>query len=233
MAEGAIRRFENVPCMSRLAVLLLVLALVCPAWPGTVEGTVTLRSPLKKKAAGRRTRVAYGKPAATYEKDETGSKTDETLNVVVYLVGVKGQGEGKFPPARMEQKNRQFRPYVLPVLVGSTVEFPNQDIIYHGVYSDSTAKKFELPEYPRGESRSVTFDKAGVVELFCAIHTHMNAYVLVLENGYFAVPDARHRYRITGVPPGRYVLKTWHPRLESTSQVVVVQGDRAEVDLTL
>ncbi len=214
-------------------VLLLVLALVGPTLAGTVEGDVTLKSPLKKKATGRRTRAGYGVKPDTYARDAAVDEGDEVQNIVIYLVGVKGKGEGKFPPARMEQRGRQFRPYVLPVLVGSTVEFPNQDIIYHGVYSDSAAKKFELPEYPKGESRSVTFDKAGVVELFCAIHTHMNAYIVVLENGYFAVPDARHHFSIAGVPPGRYVLKTWHPRLESHSQVIEVKGDRAEVDLTL
>lgn len=217
----------------RMLSLLLVLALVGPTLAGTVEGTIVLKSPLKKKAIGRRTRAGYGKPVQGYQQDQAAAASDEARNVLVFLVGVKGKGEGKFPPPRMEQKGRQFRPYVLPVLVGTTVEFPNQDIIYHGVYSDSSAKKFELPEYPKGESRSVTFDKPGVVELFCAIHTHMNAYVVVLENGYFAVPDAQHRFSITGVPPGRYVLKTWHPRLESRSQVVELKGDRTEVELSL
>lgn len=218
---------------ARVLAWMLVLAMLCPALANTIEGTVTLRSPLKKRATGRRTRAGYGKVAGGYETQEQAAQGDEARNVVIYLVGLKGKGEGKFPAPRMEQKGRQFLPFVLPVLVGTTVEFPNQDIIYHGVYSDSTAKKFELPEYPKGESRSVTFDKAGVVELFCAIHTHMNAYIVVLDNGFFAMPDEQHHFRITGVPPGRYVLKAWHPRLEGLSQVVEVKGDKAQVDLTL
>lgn len=216
-----------------LLLALLLMGLSAEVRAAEVEGSVTIKSALKKKAVGRRHRAGYGKPTGEYQTQDGATRSDETLNVVVYLVGAKGKGEGKFPPARMQQKGRQFAPYVLPVRVGTAVEFPNQDIIYHGVYSDSPAKKFELPEYAMGESRSVTFDRPGVVELFCAIHTHMNAYILVLENGYFAVPDAQHRFRISGVPPGRYVLKTWHPRLEETSRVIEVKAEGAQVQLTL
>ncbi|MEW6277651.1 MAG: hypothetical protein AB1758_03430 [Candidatus Eremiobacterota bacterium] len=215
--------------------LLLVLALVLPAAAATVEGTVTLKSPLKKRAQGRKVKaIRYGQPKpGEYEPAMRDEGLDPSRSVVVYLVGVKGPGEGPFPPPRMIQQGRQFEPYVLPVRVGTAVEFPNRDLIYHGVYSDSPAKNFELPEYPRGQSRSVTFDKPGVVELFCAIHTHMNAYILVLENGYFGMPDAERRYRITGVPPGRYVLKAWHPRLDIPTRTIEVKEPGLTLDLVL
>ena len=104
--------------------------------------------------------------------------------------------------ARLDQKNETFVPYVLAVTVGSTVDFPNSDRIYHNVFSLSKPKRFDLGRYPRGQSRSVRFDQPGVVRVFCEIHSHMSAFILVFAHRYFATTDAEGRYRIDGVPPG-------------------------------
>jgi plastocyanin len=112
--------------------------------------------------------------------------------------------------ARLDQKNETFVPYVLAVTVGSTVDFPNSDRIYHNVFSLSKAKRFDLGRYPSGQSRSVRFDRPGVVRVFCEIHSHMSAFILVFAHRYFAVTDGDGRYRIEGVPPGSYVLAVWN-----------------------
>jgi plastocyanin len=112
--------------------------------------------------------------------------------------------------ARLDQKNETFVPYVLAVTVGSTVDFPNSDRIYHNVFSLSKAKRFDLGRYPRGQSRSVRFDRPGVVRVFCEIHSHMSAFILVFAHRYFAVTDGEGRYRIEGVPPGAYTLAVWN-----------------------
>jgi plastocyanin len=112
--------------------------------------------------------------------------------------------------ARLDQRNEAFVPYVLAVTVGSTVDFPNSDRIYHNVFSLSKPRTFDLGRYPRGQSRSVRFDRPGVVRVFCEIHSHMSAFILVFAHPYFAATDGEGRYRLEGVPPGTYTLAVWN-----------------------
>jgi plastocyanin len=129
---------------------------------------------------------------------------------VVYL-------EGTFPPAaapavaQMVQKDLNFLPAVLPVRVGTRVEFPNLDDTYHNIFSYSAAKRFDLGRY-RGDERPIpseVFDTAGMVTLRCDIHEHMRAIILVLATPHFVLSDPAGAYRLEGLPPGRYVLKAW------------------------
>lgn len=85
--------------------------------------------------------------------------------------------------AVLDQRNQTFVPYVLPIVVGTTVTFPNSDRTYHNVFSFSKAKRFDLGRYGRGRSKSVRFDHPGVVRVFCEIHSHMSAYILVFAHG--------------------------------------------------
>jgi plastocyanin len=113
------------------------------------------------------------------------------------------------------QKDGTFRPHVLPILVGTTVEWPNNDDIFHNVFSMSEAKPFDLGFYKSHELKRVTFDKPGRVDIFCSIHTRMSCIVLVLENPFFAATDKNGNYKISNVPAGKYRLKAWHERLPS------------------
>jgi plastocyanin len=115
--------------------------------------------------------------------------------------------------ALMDQKDMVFVPHVLPVLVGTTVDFPNSDPVYHNVFSVSEAKKFDLGLYPQGETRSTTFDKPGVVEIRCNTHPKMEAYVVAKGYPYFTVPNERGIYQLNDVPLGSYTLQAWHPKL--------------------
>jgi plastocyanin len=158
---------------------------------------------------------------------------DECTNVVLFLLHTPG-GQTTPTRARMDQKNRQFSPYVLPIYQGSTVEFVNGDSIFHSVYSQSDCRPFHLPEYPQGESREITFPQPGVLELFCAIHPEMNAYIMVMDSGYFTTPQADHQFRLDQVPPGKHVLKAWHPRLPAVTQVIDVPArGSVHVEMTL
>jgi plastocyanin len=131
---------------------------------------------------------------------------------VVYLEEAPQAAFETPPPghARLDQRNETFVPYVLAITVGSTVDFPNDDPIYHNVFSLSKPKRFDLGRYPRGQSRSVVFDRPGVVRVFCEIHSHMSAFILVFAHRYFTVTDAEGRYRIEGIPPGAYALAVWN-----------------------
>src|SRR4029078_590736 len=133
----------------------------------------------------------------------------ELRNVVIYLEG-DALRDAKGPPAAhasMAQRDERFVPHVLPILVGPTFDSPNQDALFHNVFSLSSAaapgeKGFDLGRYPKGSSKSWTFERRGTVQVFCHIHSDMGALVLVLPNPFFAVPDDDHRYVIDGVPEG-------------------------------
>ncbi len=128
-------------------------------------------------------------------------------------------------PVTLDQINLTFTPHVLPVLVGTTVAFPNSDEVRHNVFSPSPPKRFNLGTYPRGITRTVTFDKPGEVALLCNVHAEMSAYVVVVETPYFAVTVKDGSYSIKNVPPGKYVLKTWHEKLKPQSKEIEVSGD--------
>jgi plastocyanin len=137
--------------------------------------------------------------------------------------------------SRVAQKAATFSPHVLPVLVGTTVEWPNNDDIYHNVFSDSDAKKFDLGLYKGNPpEKRVSFDKAGRVDAFCSIHENMHCIILVMPNPYFATTDANGHYIIPNVPPGTYKLKAWHERLPSEEREIIVPTNGAvQADFTL
>jgi len=132
------------------------------------------------------------------------------------------------------QKDANFDPHVLPVVVGTTVRWPNEDDIFHNVFSMSEAKEFDLGYYKKEKEPAVRFDRVGKVDVFCAIHTKMHCIILVLPNPYFAMADEKGRFTIKNVPAGTYQLRGWHERLPSQiKEVVVPAEDEVTVDFTL
>lgn len=160
--------------------------------------------------------------------------TRDASNIVVYIEKVEGKtptGVSFTPPAKhpiMDQLNLTFVPHVLPVVAGATVNFPNSDVVRHNVFSPSKTKRFNLGTYPAGVIKSVTFDQPGKVALLCNVHAEMSAFIIVLENPYFAVTDKDGKYRIENVPPGKYKLVTWHEKLKPQTQEIEV-GSSTEV----
>lgn len=145
-------------------------------------------------------------------------------NVVVYLEGLPRTAAplGAHPRATVEQRAERFSPHVLPVVAGTSVAFPNEDAIFHNVFSLSEPRVFDLGRYAKGESKSVRFDRTGVVKVFCHIHSDMSAVVLVLDTPAYTVPDADGRYLFEGVPAGDYTLVAWHERAEPVRRRVRV-----------
>ena len=134
------------------------------------------------------------------------------------------------PRARRDQRNETFVPHVLAIVAGTTVDFPNSDRTYHNVFSLSKPRTFDLGRYAAGRSKSVRFDKPGIVRVFCEIHSHMSAYILVFSHRYFAVTDDSGRYRIENVPPGEYTVFAWHESMKPESRRVTV-GREGDIDL--
>ena len=141
--------------------------------------------------------------------------------VVLIDTARKPAGPIKFDYAyEMAQKNITFAPHVLIVPVGSTVTFPNRDKVRHHVYSFSKPKRFDLKLYGKEETRSVVFDKAGVVALGCNIHDAMSGFVLVVDTPYAMQTDANGRAAITGVPAGAASVRIWHPTIRTPDNML-------------
>jgi plastocyanin len=157
------------------------------------------------------------------------------VDAVIYLDHIPAAAESALARAagtpRLVQRDQSFDPRVLAVSVGTTVEFPNADPIFHNVFSVSPVKRFDLGRYPKGHSKRVTFDRPGLVNVYCEIHTNMAAYVLVLPHHAFAQPAADGSDALPDVPPGHYQLHVWHPDLPEIVRDVDLPADGTTLDL--
>jgi plastocyanin len=193
----------------------------------SIHGHVAVRhlSPV----IARRPNVAdFGTPA---QRD-----VPDRLRSVVYLQSAPRGAFEEAPPGRavMDQRHQTFVPHVLAITVGTIVEFPNSDGFYHDVFSLSKTARFDLGRYPAGQSKSIRFDRPGIVRVFCDIHAHMNAFILVFSHRFFAVTDDEGRYEIDDVPPGTYNVIAWNEGTASAPRAVTVPPDgSAEADFTV
>jgi plastocyanin len=174
--------------------------LVAPANAGTISGKIRLANvsgPVANQAAGGRE------------------------NVVIWLEGVH---DAKPPeaPLKISQRNLQFAPDFAIAVMGQKVDMPNDDDVVHNVYSFTGTSPFNLGLYGKGEMRTVSFEQAGIVDVFCSIHHQMHARVFVVPTKYFATTLPGHSFTMTDVPPGKYVLKVWHERSHMIEKAVVV-----------
>jgi hypothetical protein len=134
---------------------------------------------------------------------------------------------------RMDQRNETFFPHVLAVTTGALVDFPNNDQTFHNVFSLSKAKRFDLGRYGRNESKTERFDTPGVVRVFCDIHSHMSAFVLVFNHPFHTTTGDDGRYRLDNVPPGTYTVTVWHEGASRDSRSVTVPPGGGIVDVDL
>lgn len=210
---------------------------VAPASAGTVMGKVHAEG-----KAGAAADAQCGKYDSRAFKFAERVNYEEMRDFVVYIEGPVGTNRLVVPEKPLQivtvkqvsQKKATFIPHVLPVVVGTTVEWPNNDDIYHNVFSYSEAKPFDLDLYKAPEVKPVTFDKPGRVDVFCSIHSSMSCVVLVLENPYFATANDKGVYSIPNVPPGTYKLKAWHERLPAQiREITVPETGEVKMDFTL
>jgi plastocyanin len=162
------------------------------------------------------------------------SETPEISNVVVYLKGAPFAGVLPAAHREIRQEREIFLPRVLAVTRGSTVDFPNSDPVFHNVFSLSGAKTFDLGRYPMGQTKAITTTKPGLIKVYCHIHSHMNASILVLDHPYFTTPETNGSFRLAHVPAGTYKIVGWHERVgERVSTITVEPGGTTSVELSL
>jgi plastocyanin len=216
---------KYLPVLLGMSVVLLVPPAGTVAQPsaGVIRGRVEMR---------RSSPPIDRRPAVNDLGGHAAHDTADQRRSVVYLESAPARAFPDIEPQRatMDQRNEAFVPQVLAVTVGTVVDFPNSDRVYHNVFSLSGARRFDLGRYAAGRSRSVRFDRPGIVRVFCEIHSHMSAFILVFNHRYFAVTAADGRYQISRVPPGRYTLVAWSDGSTRESRTVVVSEDGGAVE---
>ena len=219
-------------------ILLVITTATCaPAPAGTITGRVHAEG--KPGVQADATSGAYTSRALKFAERIDYS---ELKDFVVYIDGPMTNEPSSPPPTAqvtttkptVSQSNAVFSPHVLPVMVGTAVEWPNKDVIFHNVFSYSEARPFDLGLYKDPVVKSVTFTNAGRVDVFCSIHANMSCVVLVVPNRHFAITNGKGVYTIADVPAGTYILKAWHERMPPRSkQITVPATGELKVDFTL
>jgi plastocyanin len=219
----------------RIFCVLLVGALCAAVAPSAaVPFTAAAAGALRGRVEIRRAVAASERrPGVTDLGSAAARDLPDRRRAVVYLETAPGGAfEDREPDrARMDQRNETFLPSVLAITVGTVVDFPNNDSTYHNVFSLSKAKRFDLGRYAQGRSKSVRFDRPGIVRVFCDIHSHMSSFIIVFSHRYFATTDAEGRYRINNIPSGTYAVVAWHDGADrETRTVTIPDGGSVELD---
>jgi plastocyanin len=224
------------PPTHRLALALLVVLASANAAPRALAGVIhgTIRTPTPAAPAptmnaypGRANAMAGGMMPVH----------GRAADAVVYIVRIPAEAESALartpePRPQLAQKDEAFVPRVVVVACGGSVDFPNRDPIFHNVFSLSPTRRFDLGKYRQGHSKSVRFDRTGLVKVYCDIHSEMEAFVLVVANRAYALSGADGSYQLPDLPAGRYELRAWHPDLPELTRTVEVP-DHGDVRLDL
>ena len=216
--------------------LLVLVAIAAPAFAGggRIQGVVTV--PPAALDSGRKPNPYPGRASSIQPREIAvrGSAADAVIYVESIPASVDSTLRTTGAVPAMEQREQAFVPRVVAVAQGGSVSFPNRDPIFHNVFSVSPVKRFDLGRYVKGKSKSVTFAKAGLVNVYCEIHSDMAGFILVTPNRAFAQPDSTGRYSIPLLPPGQYTVVAWHPDLKSVRRTVKVpDGGDVSLDLNL
>lgn len=212
--------------MAALAVIALALAAPEAAGTGTIRGRIT-----PEHAA---TPPASRPSVAELGMKEMRQASDEQRSVVYLETAPRGAFEDRSDArVRMDQRNETFVPHVLAIMIGTTVEFTNSDRTYHNVFSLSRTRPFDLGRYPTGASKSIRFERPGVVRVFCDIHSHMSAFILVFSHRYFDVTDDEGRFHLDNVPTGTYNVVVWNEGQQRDVRRVTVPDEGGEVEMNV
>jgi plastocyanin len=199
---------------------------------GVIRGQVEMAA---LPAAPSRVRDPYAGRAASLPEPRVPAR-GLPQDAVIYIESIPAAVNDRLPAPsahpQLAQQGQSFMPRVIAIAAGGSVDFPNLDPIYHSVFSVSPTKRFDLGRYGRGRSKSVQFNKPGLVNVYCDIHSNMEGFILVAPNRALARPDAAGAFALPDLPPGRYALRAWHPDMAPIErEVVVPESGDIDVDL--
>ena len=216
---------KNAICLGWILILLCLGPSGAAA--GVIRGTIRLANPRVQAT-----------PAGSGLHGTPPSRRDPVLDAVIYLESIPEKLEKKLARnaalAHVGQAYGCFVPSPLPIAAGTTVEFENQDRVYHSVFSVSPARRFDIGKYAPRASHQVRFDQPGVVKLFCDIDPGEIGYICVTPNHAYTQPDPSGAFKLPKLPPGTYRLRVWHPGYKRITRDIVMprRGDVA-LDLRL
>jgi hypothetical protein len=187
---------------------------------GRVEGRVVITVPVATAPPS----AAYGARRVEKPAPRPGS---ELSNVIVFIEDAPRVPALPITRPRIVQENETFVPRVVAITRGSTVDFPNGDPFFHDVFSLSRSGTFDLGSYPRGQTKSHQFRQAGLVKVYCHIHSHMSASIMVFDHPFFTIPKPDGGFAIDDIPVGTYRVSAWHERIGDNSQSVRIEAGRA------
>ncbi len=205
------------------AFIVMACAMGTPASAGVIRGTLRVPANVSQSAPAAN---AYPGHAAALPGNHMITR-GLVNDAVIYLESIPPAVNDALattapPPLRLAQRDQMFAPRVVAVAAGGAVDFPNQDPIYHNVFSLSPIKRFDLGKYPKGSSRRVEFRKTGLVNVYCDIHSNMEAFIMVVPNRAYARPAANGEFALPDIPAGSYALNVWHPDLGTRTSTVEV-----------
>jgi len=176
-----------------------------------------------------------GRVVGTVKVTEADGKPSPATDVVVYMVGFDEPPDPSAPPVKMAQKDRKFVPDLVAITAGEEVYFPNGDPFLHNVFSQSSARRFDLGSFKKGDTKAKDFPHAGVVDVYCNIHPEMAATILVVPNRRHTRPDAEGKFVIEGVPPGNWQVFAYTRRVQRpvSAKVSIAGGQDVTVNLAL
>jgi plastocyanin len=232
--------FVGVDGMLRILILAVcgaATAVTAVADQATITGRVVVTKALTKKRVTMPSYQLRGASVDLREQEKSRKDLpaiDELSRVVVYLEGSGLDPATPTKDATLTQRNQQFDPEIVVIPVGSTVSFPNADPIFHNIFSLSKVKQFDLGYYAAGQARSVTFDRLGVVEVYCHLHANMSASILVLPTAFWTRPAPDGSFSLPSISPGTYELVAWHRSAGFFRRRVTIRGgETLAVDLVI
>lgn len=210
-------------------VVVGLVAFIFPAFGGDIGGHAIVTRRLTKTVVSSATYNLRGAPPPV-DTDAAGPVNEFDRMVVI----LEGGHPAPKPPETVvvNQINRHFEPDLVVIPVGSSVQFPNADPIFHNVFSLSRAQSFDLGFYPRGESRTVKFRREGIVQVYCHIHANMYAAIVVTSSPWYARPSPDGSFSWKNVPAGHYRLTAWH-KIAGLHQVDLDVPETGETEVTI
>jgi len=218
-----------VPTKRGLGLFILATGVLVCAHAERIEGTIVIRKKLTKRRVTAEVPMYQRGPAVGLSADqEEDPLAFERSRVAVYIDGPLSKDSPSGVLARMEQTNRRFTPEILVIRAGTKVSFPNNDPIFHNVFSLSGPKNFDLGNYPKGDTRVVSFPEPGIVYVNCHLHSNMAATIVVTPNKWNTLADRDGHFGLQDVPPGQYTVVAWHKTAGFFRQPVTVAAGRDE-----